>query len=160
MKGRPGRILKFFRLSGREKSLFCEAVFLQFWAGLLLKVVPFRLIRWLYSTRQFQTPGSAKDQSRHNVSGRQTDGLQPQSERLNDIRTAIKRGAKVSPWKNGCLVSSLAARRMLRWRRINSKLFLGVTKEKSGKMTEHAWLLVEGEEIVPRNGDYLPLYEF
>lgn len=160
MEVRQGKILKFFRLSGREKSLFCEAILLQFWVGLLLKVIPFSRIPALFASQKFKSPTIAGDQSRQDVWERKSDGLELPSARMQNIRMAIQRASKISPWKNRCLVSSLAARLMLRWRRIDSKLFLGVTKERGGKMTAHAWLTVDGEEIVPRSGDYLTMYEF
>ncbi len=42
--------------------------------------------------------------------------------------------------KNRCLVSSLAARCILKRRKIKSRIFLGLAKEFNGKMIAHAWL--------------------
>ena len=147
------RISKFKKLSGREKLLFIEALALHLWAGLVLKVVPFRWIPALYSSRQFETPTKEEDQSRHNVSGWQ-------SEVIELIRSAIQRAGKVSPWKNRCLVSSLAGRCMLRRRKINSQLSLGVAKNPEGKTIAHAWMKAESIEIVERKGDFTELFFF
>jgi len=135
------RISKFSKLRGREKLLFIEAVALHLWVGLLLKVVPFRRIPGLFSSRQ-----SA-------VSSRQ-------SEVIELVKVGIQRAGKVSPWRNRCLVSSLAGRCMLRRRKIGSQLSLGVAKNPEGKTIAHAWLKSENIEIVERKGDFTELFFF
>lgn len=148
-----GRIRKFRVLSGREKRLFLEAFILHLVTGLVLKVVPFRWIPGMFGSRQFDTPTLEEDQSRHSVSGRQ-------SEDIELIRMAVQRAGSMSPWRNRCLVSSLAGRCMLRRRKIESQLFLGMTKAPEGRPSAHAWLLSGETEIVPKQGDYIPLYVF
>lgn len=121
--------------------LVSEAYFLHLTAGLVLKFIPFRGIPRLFASRQ-----SA-------VNSRQ-------SERIELIRTAIQRAGVVSPWKNRCLVSSLAGRCMLRRRRIASQLSLGVAKDDLGRTLAHAWLSAADQEIVPRGKGYMELYVF
>ncbi|MBN2665593.1 MAG: lasso peptide biosynthesis B2 protein [Bacteroidales bacterium] len=149
-----GRIRKFLAVSAREKLLFVEALSLHLWVGLLLKIIPFRWIPRLFSSRHFEAPTQEETQSRpRSESGQRLADLEL-------IRTAIQRAGKVSPWKNKCLVSSLAARRMLRCRRIESLISLGVTKNEKGKMIAHAWIRAGDYEIVPRDGEYVKLYGF
>ncbi len=62
--------------------------------------------------------------------------------------------------KNKCLVSSLAIRYMLRRRKIESKLSLGVIKAERGKVVAHAWLVSGETELVARSGDYTALFIF
>ena len=72
----------------------------------------------------------------------------------------FSRAGKVSPWKNRCLVSSLAARCMLRRRKITSQLSLGVAKDAGGKVIAHAWLRAGDVEIVSAGGSFHELYQF
>ena len=141
MKSGQGLWSKFWALSCLERWFFIEAVLLHLWIGLLLKVLPFR-----YIPRFFASPKS-KVQS-------------PKSEDIDFIRRAIQRAGKVSPWKNRCLVSSLAGRSMLSRRKIHSQLSLGVTKVASGKVIAHAWLRAGDVEIVTAGGSFQELYHF
>jgi hypothetical protein len=136
-----GRADKFLKLSGREKMLFLEAVVLHLWIGLLLKVIPFRRI-----PRFFASPKSKVES--------------PDAKVIERIRDAVARANRVSPWRNRCLVSSLAGRCMLRSRRIQSQISLGVAKGSDGKMVAHAWLRSGEIEIVERRGDYTELFSF
>lgn len=148
------RVAKFSKLTGRERLLFLEALFLHIWVGLLLKVVPFRRIPGLFASRQFEAPTEEETQSRpRSESGRQ-------SEVIGLVRAAVQRAGRVSPWKNSCLVSSLAGRCMLRRRKINSQLSLGVAKDKEGKTVAHAWLRAGDDEIITAQAMYTELYSF
>jgi len=136
------RKLRRFRvLPLGEKLLFLEAFLLHLWVGLLLKVVPFRWIPRLFASRQ-SAVGSQ------------------QSAIVENIRDAVQRAGQVSPWRNRCLVSSLAARCMLRRRAINSQIHLGIAKNAVGKTIAHAWLEAEGYEVVMKHGDYHDIYIF
>lgn len=121
--------------------LFSEACFLQLTIGMLLKVIPFR---WI--PRLFASPKS-KVQS-------------PNSEVIELIRIAIQRAGGVSPWRNRCLVSSLAAKRMLSRRKIPSVLSLGLSKNRGRGVIAHAWLKSGDYELVRKDGDYTELYTF
>ena len=147
------RIEKFMQPTFREKMLLLEALLLHLWTGLLLKIIPFRRIPKVFSGRQSDTPAKEEDQSRHNVSGRQSDDIEL-------IRIAIGRAGSVSPWRNRCLVSSLAGRCMLRRRKISSQVSLGVAKNPEGKTIAHAWLKSGEYEIVDRRGGYTELFSF
>jgi len=132
---------KYHLLERKEKFLFLEALALNLWVGLLLKIIPFRWIPGLFSS-----PQSA-------VGSRQPAVIEL-------IRDAIQRAEKVSPWRNKCMVSSLAARCMLRRRKIESQLSLGVAKNDAGRTIAHAWISVGEDEIVPRGVGYTELYFF
>ena len=136
----PHRIRSLFRLSGIERRLFLEAAVLHFWVGLLLKVIPFR---WI--PRLFANPQSV---------------VSHQLAVIELISTATVKASKISPWKNRCLVSSLASRCMLRRRKIESKLILGVAKDERGKLEAHAGLEAGGSEIVPMGRNFQQLFQF
>lgn len=121
--------------------LFLESVVLHLWIGLLLKVVPFRRIPRLFGSRHYDDQAQMPDV-------------------VFRIRDAVARAGRVSPWRNRCLVSSLAARCMLRRRRIHSLLSFGVAKNDEGRTIAHAWLSVGEAEIVPGGIGYMELYSF
>jgi len=125
-----------------------EAIFLHLWVGMMLKVVPFRQIPGL-----FGNPVSSVFSQQLAVGSRQ-------SEDIEATRRAIQRAGKFSPWKNRCLVSSLAGRCMLRRRKITSQLSLGMAKDAGGKPAAHAWLISHDIEMVGKSGNYTLLYTF
>ena len=135
------RFRRFCALGWEERRLFCESLLFHLIVGLVLKVVPFRWIPRLFASRQ-SAVGS------------------PQSTVVEKIRVAVQRAGWISPWKNRCLVSSLAGRWMLNRRRIASTLSLGVTKNPDEKTIAHAWLIASGCEIVEKRGEYTELYRF
>jgi len=132
---------KFGELPWKEQLLFSEAYFLHLTTGLILKVIPFRWIARVFSSRQ-SSVGS------------------PQSEEVKLIKVAIQRAGRFSPWRNKCLVSSLVARRMLKKRKIPSKLSLGVAKDAAGKTMAHAWISSGEAEVTGKQGDYKELFVF
>lgn len=145
MRGAFKKAGKFSKLTGRERLLFFEALALHLWVGLLLKIIPFRRI-----PRLFASPQSSAGSPQSAVLGRQ-------SEVIELVKAAIQRAGRVSPWRNKCLVSSLAGRCMLCRRNIDSRLSLGMAKRGDGKLTAHAWLTADGVEIVSKAGEYVEL---
>ncbi len=152
------KLRRFKELPVREKLLFLEAFLLHLFVGLLLKVIPFRCIPGLFASRQFETQTEEEDQSRTRSVG--TAVASPQSEIIENIGVAVRQAGSVSPWKNRCLVSSLAGRCMLRRRKIDSQISLGMAKNANGKMMAHAWLVSGDVEIVPSGGSFRELYKF
>jgi len=179
-----GQLRKFFALSCREKRFFAEAFVLHLWVGLALKVLPFRRIPGVFASPQFDAQTKEEDQSRTRtcpdevgsvgtaVGSRQSDaptesGTQSrhtlsgrQTELIDFIRRAIQRAGRVSPWKNRCLVSSLAGRCMLRRRNIPSQISLGILKGADGRAIAHSWLMSGEIEIVEKSGDHTEMYRF
>jgi hypothetical protein len=149
------RFRKFGELSWNEQLMFSEALFLQFIIGMLLKIVPFRLIPRLFTCR-IQGTGYKVQGNRN-----QEPGTRNKENGTNEqIKAAIQRSTPYSPWKNKCLIQSLAARRMLNRRKITSLLSFGVAKSADGKTIAHAWLKVVDFEIVEKSGDYCELCQF
>lgn len=151
-----GRFKKFVQLSWKEQLLFSEAFFLHLAVGLLLKVIPFRWIPRLFSNSQ----STLNRKSQIRQSADQAANRKSQVSELEQIRNAIQRSSRYSPWKNKCLVSSLAARRMLNRRKVQSQLSLGVAKGSDGRMIAHAWLKAGVVEIIEKGRDFRELYLF
>ena len=69
----------------------------------------------------------------------------PEVETRRDIKYVINRVARVAkrvPWESKCLVQAMVAQRLLRDYRIESTLYLGVSRDmdEGGKMVAHAWV--------------------
>jgi len=138
---------------------------LHLWVGLALKVLPFRRIPGVFSSRQFDAQTKEEDQSRTRTCPDEVGSVgtavgSRQSEDVVLIRGAIQRAGKVSPWKNRCLVSSLAGRCMLRRRNIPSQISLGILKGADGRAIAHSWLMSGEIEIVEKSGDHTEMYRF
>jgi len=169
-----GRFRKFVALSRREKMLFFEALFFQLSVGLLLKILPFKMIPRLFNNRSSLKSHLSNLKSHiSNLTSQDSpltphsslltphsSPLTPHSSPLHEIKSATLQASHFSPWKNKCLVQSLAARRMMTRRGIHSQLSLGVTFDENKKMIAHAWLEAGDFEIVAKNGSYLEIYHF
>lgn len=60
--------------------------------------------------------------------------------RIRQITTAIRLISRYTPWKSTCMVRAVAGLKMLEKRGIESTLYMGVARDKEGKMIAHAWL--------------------
>lgn len=73
--------------------------------------------------------------------------------RIQQITRAIRVGSKLTPWKSTCMVRAVAGLKMLEKRGIESTLYMGVAKDKQGRMIAHAWLrsgpyYVSGDDVM------------
>ena len=147
------RLKKFIALPLSKKLLFFESLLFQLIAGLLLKIIPFKMIPRLFTNRS-SLKSHISPLTPH------ASHLTPPALRLMDIKTATQTASHLSPWKNKCLVQSMAARLMLNRRKIQSQLSIGVTFDQNKKMIAHAWLEAGDLEVVAKNGNYLEIYYF
>ena len=58
----------------------------------------------------------------------------PEPKDLMNIKRAIRRAKRLAFWRNICLVSSIAARWMLRHRKIKSEIYFGVKPDEKTKI--------------------------
>ena len=65
---------------------------------------------------------------------------------------SLKKISRSTPWRSNCLAKSIAAKYMLRRRRIASTLYFGLTKNSVGEFEAHAWLK-SGEMILTGDSD-------
>lgn len=63
-----------------------------------------------------------------------------EKDELIKVRHAIKIISRYTFWESKCLVRAIAAMKMLERRHIESTLYLGTTRDDTGKMIAHAWL--------------------
>ncbi len=124
------KLIKFLRLTGREKKLFIEAVFFLFFSKVFL-FLPFRIcVKWIEPSGKTRKKADEK--------------------KLIEIRKAIRRADKLSFWKNVCLVKSVAARFMLQRRKIGSEMYLGLQFKNKKELIAHAWLISDDVYITPK----------
>ncbi|MBN2633578.1 MAG: lasso peptide biosynthesis B2 protein [Bacteroidales bacterium] len=142
-------VKKILNVSGIERRFFLEALVLHLWIGLMLKIIPFKRIPRIFSSPQ---PPTYAEASVAKSSLKSKDVLL--------VKVAIQRAGRASPWKNRCLVSSLAGRCMLIRRKIDSQLSLGVAKNSGGKTIAHAWLRAGDVEIVLAGEGFREFYHF
>lgn len=63
-----------------------------------------------------------------------------QLERAQEVAFAVAQMSRRVPWKARCLVRAIAAQLMLGRRRINSTLYLGVSRSNDKPLKAHAWV--------------------
>ena len=63
----------------------------------------------------------------------------------------VNQSTKYTPWESKCLVRALTAQRLLKRRKIDSTLYLGVGKD-NDKMIAHAWLRCGGISVTGGDG--------
>ncbi|WP_405107255.1 lasso peptide biosynthesis B2 protein [Paenibacillus sp. FSL K6-1217] len=76
------------------------------------------------------------------VKSRETSAVSRPSDirRIQQITKAIRVMSRYTPWKSTCMVRAVAGLKMLEKRGIESTLYMGVARDKQGKMIAHAWL--------------------
>ena len=119
---------KFLNRSSSDRLLVLEAVAWLIWARLLVWVIPFR---WI-----------ARRLGRH-MSETSLDDLSASNDQTAlRISWAVEMVAHYFPLPLVCLPQAMAAKWMLRRRRVPNTLYLGVHSDpkKPGHMLAHAWL--------------------
>ena len=77
---------------------------------------------------------------------------------INHIKIALRRAERFSIWRNRCLVSSFAGKKMLSRRGIESRIYFGACFDERGKLKAHAWLKSGDIEVVEKSGEFSELY--
>ncbi|MBF0497793.1 MAG: lasso peptide biosynthesis B2 protein [Deltaproteobacteria bacterium] len=131
------RVRKFAAWSRTEQLLLLEASLFLGLARLAIMVLPFRRI----------APHLGQYMA---VSPEEID--QENSTELRGIAQAIDTAGRHLPWECKCLVQAMAAKVMLRRRRIPCTLYLGLAKDQSRNLQAHAWLRSGRLILTGRNG--------
>jgi hypothetical protein len=67
------------------------------------------------------------------------------------VGSAVRRAAKLVPWRSDCLLQATAAQWMLRRRKVAARLHIGVSAE-GDPLIAHAWLTHESAVLTGRRG--------
>lgn len=112
-------------------ALFARAVCWTGVARILILFVPLRQFSFLLGEHMKQTPGALSGES---------------PELLRSVTIALARAGRYVPWRCKCYEQAIAAKMILRGKKIRTTLYYGVAKDPEGKLIAHAWL---------RCGDYI-----
>ena len=118
------KLRTFLSLNKQTKKLFIESYFYLAWAR-ILKILPFSKMSSSLGEQMKETTFNITEENR---------------KILSDVSQSIYRMSRYTFWESECLVKAIAAMKMLERRQIESTLYLGTAKDKSGKLVAHAWL--------------------
>ncbi|HCT30459.1 MAG TPA: lasso peptide biosynthesis B2 protein [Bacteroidales bacterium] len=132
--------LKFYRISGAERSLFFRTYMLGLFYSFYVLLIPNRII--------FKRLGVKGVESSTNL----TEEKRVQVQILERI---MRRVIRFSPWRISCFARAIIAKRVLKKRNIPSTIYFGISKDGNRKLTAHAWLrsgdiIVTGKEELIR----------
>ncbi|MEO8078691.1 MAG: lasso peptide biosynthesis B2 protein [Acidobacteriota bacterium] len=144
------RTASVVRMGGARRWLMVEATLWLALAGLALVVLPFRRIA--SHLGQTLTPAEAVARMAEVPSAGDAPAI------VRDVAWAVRVAAAHLPFHALCLQQALAAKCMLRRRRITGALHLGVATRQGpeGTMRAHAWLDAAGVEVTggPATSEY------
>jgi hypothetical protein len=129
------RLARFLRCSRPDRRLLLEALALLCWARFLIRVAPFRWIAPHLGRPMAESPVDVGEGERR---------------RALRMAWAVQAVARHVPLGFVCLPQAIAAKWMLRRRRLPSTLYLGMQRTDELKLTAHAWLRVGDKTVTGR----------
>jgi hypothetical protein len=119
------RLAGWLRLSWRDRLLVADATGTLLVASVALHALPFRWVSPCFGVRGQESTSNA---------------LPGSTATVHRIVWAIATAARAAPWRCKCLEQALAARWLLKKRRIPSTLYIGVGPAGPASLEAHAWL--------------------
>ncbi|XEC95521.1 lasso peptide biosynthesis B2 protein [Paenibacillus tarimensis] len=116
--------MKLLRMPLAKQLLLVEAVLYLGW-GRILKALPFSTVAPGLGATMVETSMELETANAHI---------------LKRVSWAVGLMSRHTWWESMCLVKAIAAMKMLERRKIESTLYLGTSRDGSGKMIAHAWL--------------------
>jgi hypothetical protein len=116
--------MKFNSLDPKTKLIFLEAYLFLAWAR-ILKMMPFSKVAPTLGNHMKETSQKY---------------IESNNDILKDVSYALHIVSSYTFWESQCLVKAFAGMKMLHRRGIESTLYLGTTRDETGKMIAHAWL--------------------
>ena len=134
-------IIRLFKSPFKTKAFLIEASLYTIWAYLMIRIFSFkRYLNWLDNPKQ------------HIKSDKIT----------RQVFYTIRKIDKYAFWTTTCYTQAIAARLILKRHNIQSKIYLGMTKDENGHLLAHAWTKVD-DQIITGGGNldkYKILYVF
>lgn len=128
----------FFSLNFRRKLLYVEALFFLLFWHIIGKILPLNWYKRFFGKRVEQAPPAI-----HTAS----------STTAMKIGYVINQSARMAPWKPVCYPQALAAKSMLRNRRLGSTLYFGAASGGNTKLVKlHCWLAHQDTIITGKRG--------
>ena len=116
-------IKSFIKIPFREKKTVIEVVLLLL-LGRILLLLPYKYMKQYFGNYSIES-----------IEYKTADLRE-----LRRISRYIRRIGERLPWKCTCLVNAIAAKIMLRRRKIPSTIFFGMAKDSDDKIAAHAWV--------------------
>jgi hypothetical protein len=129
----------FLGFDTKMQLLLLEAYLLLGWAR-VLKSTPFSRVAPQLGERMGETSFSE---------------IEANKKVIKNISYAVNLMSRYTIWESKCLVKAIATMKMLERRKVESTLYLGTSKDESGKLIAHAWLrsgpyYLTGAEVMDR----------
>jgi Transglutaminase-like superfamily len=122
-----------------RKLLFLEAFVVSTIAKLMVIGLPFRIIQKVFGFKVYQANISFSENSNTDHS-------------VKVVFQTIDSISRHVFWTNTCLVRSITVKYLLRRRKINALLYLGLAKDEKGQLKAHAWVKVPETGLVYDDG--------
>jgi Transglutaminase-like superfamily len=126
------QLKRFFHYPFSKKLLFFETICLSLIARILVFLVPFNFTKRLLGLKPSESEVLKKA---HSI---------PQSGQGKAIWSMINTVHRYLPWRNTCLVQAITAKILLKRRKGESVIVMGLKKAETGELKAHAWLIYEG----------------
>jgi hypothetical protein len=130
---------RFGQIDNRRRALLAEAVACLLAARLALIFIPFPRLAPRLGT--FVPPTDPR------ALRARTQAVDDQARLAEDIGWAVTRAARYLPFKAVCLPQAMAARVMLKRRRVESVMHFGAARGTDKPLDAHAWLDAAGVEV-------------
>lgn len=135
----PQQLRRFAQVDNHRRALAVEAVVWLAVARVALLTMPFqRIARHLGA---FTSPSEGRTAA---LSGEPSP---EQAAIAREVGWAVTRAADHLPFEAVCLPRAIAAKMMLRRRRVASVMSFGVARDDEGCLQSHAWLCAVGVEV-------------
>ena len=119
------QVLNFWRRPWVDQCLFFQAYTALGIARLLIQAIPFSKLAPFLGKHMTES----------------IDEVPPEKmEQARRVAWAIRRASPITPWTSDCLPQAITAKYLLRWRGIDSTLYLGATLDDARSLKAHAWL--------------------
>lgn len=125
-------MIRLFRLKIKDIPIFLEAGLFLFFFKLALLFIRFKYIARFLGVRG-QESGSMPEEKKTAV--------------IKRVSRAIIVVSSHAPWRTKCFAQALAARAMLKLRKIRSTIYFGLRRDDDGKLHAHSWLK-SGQHLV------------
>ena len=132
------KIEKFIKISFRKKILLFEALF---WLPLtrgVIQFVPMKIYTPVFLGKLMAETEKIE--------------MEEKDELFSDIRWALNVVSNRMPWKNKCFALAMSAKMILRYRKIESTLYLGLAKKSEHNLGAHAWIRAGNFYVTGGNG--------
>jgi hypothetical protein len=123
------RLKRFSDYPLSKKLLLFETVGLSLTARILVFLVPFNYTQRMLGLKPSENEGLKKANS------------VVKTEQGRTIWSMINIVHRFLPWKDTCLVQAITAKLLLKRRKSESVIVLGLKKSETGELKAHAWLL-------------------